>query len=61
MCNPQDLGCDCANPNDTRYYPERLLLFDKHPGGIGIAAQVNTCGSRILKVFCPVISFAVLR
>jgi hypothetical protein len=42
MCNPQDLGCDCANPNDTRYYPERLLLFDKHPGGIGIAAQVNT-------------------
>jgi hypothetical protein len=46
MCNQSDLGCDCANPHDTRYYPERLLVFDKHPGGIGIAAQV-----RLLKMY----------
>lgn len=40
MCNPQDLGCDCVNPHDTRYYPERLLVYDRHPGGIGISVQV---------------------
>jgi hypothetical protein len=42
MCNPSDLGSECANPHDTRYFPERLLLFDRHPGGIGIAAQVHS-------------------
>lgn len=30
----------CDNPYDARYRPERLLLFDRHPGGIGLAAQV---------------------
>ncbi|KAG0570699.1 hypothetical protein KC19_6G181500 [Ceratodon purpureus] len=49
MCNSQDLGCDCANPHDTRYYPERLLLFDKHPGGIGIAAQVRPMFAELLQ------------
>lgn len=43
MCNPSDLGTECANPKDTRYFPERLLVYDRHPGGIGIAAQVPTC------------------
>lgn len=31
----------CDNPYDTRFRPERLLLFDKHPGGIGLVAQVR--------------------
>ncbi|KAF6146865.1 hypothetical protein GIB67_018518 [Kingdonia uniflora] len=30
-----------ANPHDTRYYPERILLYDKHPGGSGISVQVQ--------------------
>lgn len=41
MCNSSDLGSECANPHDTRYIPERILLYDRHPGGIGISAQVN--------------------
>jgi DEAD/DEAH box helicase domain-containing protein len=50
MCNQSDLGCDCANPHDTRYYPERLLVFDKHPGGIGIAAQVEIAEDVLMTV-----------
>ncbi|CAM6036430.1 unnamed protein product [Sphagnum compactum] len=49
MCNQSDLGCDCANPHDTRYYPERLLVFDKHPGGIGIAAQACPMFAELLQ------------
>lgn len=41
LCNGSDLGTECVNPHDTRYFPERLLVFDRHPGGIGIAAQAQ--------------------
>ena len=41
LCNSTDLGAECDNPYDTRFRPERLLLFDKHPGGIGLARQVR--------------------
>ncbi|KAF6140055.1 hypothetical protein GIB67_001796 [Kingdonia uniflora] len=41
LCNSSDLTSECANPHDTRYYPERILLYDKHPGGSGISAQVQ--------------------
>ena len=41
MCNSTDMAAECDNPYDTRFRPERLLLYDKHPGGIGIAAQVR--------------------
>jgi DEAD/DEAH box helicase domain-containing protein len=41
VCNPSDMATECDNPYDTRYRPERLLLFDKQPGGIGLAAQVR--------------------
>lgn len=40
MCNSSDLGTECSHPHDTRYTPERLLLYDQHPGGIGLSAQV---------------------
>lgn len=40
LCNSSDLGTECDNPYDTRFRPERLLVFDKHPGGIGLARQV---------------------
>eukprot|EP00890_Picochlorum_soloecismus_P000885 jgi/Picsp_1/1798/NSC_05266-R1_atp-dependent rna helicase len=41
LCNPEDVGTECDNQYDTRYKPERLLIFDRHPGGIGLcqAAQ----------------------
>ncbi|KAL5214637.1 hypothetical protein ABZP36_003789 [Zizania latifolia] len=30
---------ECANPHETRGIPDRILLYDKHPGGIGIVLQ----------------------
>ncbi|KAK9842388.1 hypothetical protein WJX84_006352, partial [Apatococcus fuscideae] len=39
LCGSTDMGAECDNPYDTRYRPERLLVYDKHPGGIGLAAQ----------------------
>lgn len=42
LCGATDMGAECDNPYDTRYRPERLLVYDKHPGGIGLAAQVGT-------------------
>ncbi|GFY85675.1 UBQ, helicase-c and DEAD-like helicase domain-containing protein [Actinidia rufa] len=43
ICNSSDLASECVNPHDTRYVPERILLYDQHPGGTGISAQVS-CG-----------------
>ena len=42
MCNASDLGTECDNPYDTRFRPERLLVYDKHPGGIGLAKQARS-------------------
>lgn len=41
ICNTLDLAPECANPHDTRYFPERILLYDQHPGGIGVSVQVQ--------------------
>ena len=40
-CNVEDLQAECGAADGTRYRPERLLLYDAHPGGIGISAQVR--------------------
>ncbi|PON82996.1 UBQ, helicase-c and DEAD-like helicase domain-containing protein [Trema orientale] len=41
ICNLSDLAPECANPHDNRYFPERILLYDKHPGGTGVSVQVQ--------------------
>ncbi|KAK3011917.1 hypothetical protein RJ639_013010 [Escallonia herrerae] len=41
ICNSSDLASECINPHDSRYIPERILLYDPHPGGTGISSQVN--------------------
>ncbi|OAY76731.1 ATP-dependent helicase HRQ1 [Ananas comosus] len=48
MCNASDLGTECANPHDARAIPERLLLYDRHPGGIGITLQVQILFGELL-------------
>ena len=40
MANPSDMRAECDNPYSTRYRPERILIYDAHPGGIGLAAKV---------------------
>lgn len=38
LCDRSDIGTDCANPMAERSRPLRIAIFDKRPGGIGIAA-----------------------
>jgi ATP-dependent helicase YprA (DUF1998 family) len=41
LCHPTDVGCECtASTEEAGYQPRRLLLYDRQPGGTGIAAQV---------------------
>ncbi|KAJ4755387.1 ATP-dependent helicase HRQ1 [Rhynchospora pubera] len=47
-CNGSDLGTECANPHDKRVIPERILLYDRHPGGIGFAWQVQALFGELL-------------
>ncbi|RZC61035.1 hypothetical protein C5167_022799 [Papaver somniferum] len=59
QCNSSDMDTECANPHDTRYVPERILLYDQHPGGIGLSAQASaalelvTGGCCSMNVGCP--------
>lgn len=48
ICNSSDLASECVNPHDTRYVPERILLYDQHPGGSGISAQVQPIFTELL-------------
>lgn len=42
-CNLSDLAPECPNPHDARFFPERILLYDQHPGGTGVSKQVSNC------------------
>lgn len=48
ICSTSDLASECVNPHDTRYVPERILLYDSHPGGTGISAQVQPLFTELL-------------
>ena len=49
MCNVADAGVECVNENETRWKPERLLIYDRQPGGTGISAQVQPLFGNILR------------
>ncbi|GBG90630.1 hypothetical protein CBR_g50975 [Chara braunii] len=49
MCNVSDVGTECASPHDTRYFPERILIYDRHPGGIGISSQARVIFAELLQ------------
>ncbi|KAK6795347.1 hypothetical protein RDI58_008800 [Solanum bulbocastanum] len=46
--NSSDLASECVNPYDSRNIPERILLYDPHPGGTGISVQVQHVFSELL-------------
>ncbi|ESW10374.1 hypothetical protein PHAVU_009G203700 [Phaseolus vulgaris] len=48
-CNLSDLAPECPNPHDTRFYPERILIYDQHPGGCGISVQVQPYFTKFLE------------
>ncbi|KAM7279820.1 hypothetical protein ACFE04_006954 [Oxalis oulophora] len=47
-CNYSDLAPECPNPHETRYYPARILLYDKHPGGAGVSIQIQPYFTELL-------------
>ncbi|MBA0714483.1 hypothetical protein Golax_013454 [Gossypium laxum] len=49
-CNLSDLAPECPNPYDSRFFPERILLYDQHPGGTGVSKQVIS--NHISQSFC---------
>uniref|UniRef100_A0A0E0LN37 Helicase C-terminal domain-containing protein n=1 Tax=Oryza punctata TaxID=4537 RepID=A0A0E0LN37_ORYPU len=55
-CNASDLGTECANPHETRGIPDRILLYDKHPGGIGIALQIKSLFGQLLLAALELVS-----
>ncbi|KAF7007606.1 hypothetical protein CFC21_022532 [Triticum aestivum] len=56
MCSASDLGTECVNPHETRGMPERILLYDKHPGGIGLATQVKKLFGELLLAALELVS-----
>lgn len=48
ICNSSDIASECVNPHETRYVPERILLYDPHPGGSGMSAQVQPIFTELL-------------
>lgn len=42
ICGDGDVGAECDNPYSARFRPDRLLLFDRCPGGIGLAYRVGS-------------------
>lgn len=56
MCSASDLGTECVNPHATRGMPERILLYDKHPGGIGIASKVKMLFGELLLAALELVS-----
>ncbi|KFK25179.1 hypothetical protein AALP_AA8G076800 [Arabis alpina] len=48
-CNYSDLAPECPNPQEQGYFPSRILLYDRHPGGTGIAAQIRPFFTELLK------------
>jgi len=39
VVSPSDVCAECDYPYDSRYRPERLLLYDALPGGLGLCAH----------------------
>ncbi|KAG0545730.1 hypothetical protein BDA96_02G387400 [Sorghum bicolor] len=56
MCSASDLGTECANPHETRGIPDRILLYDRHPGGIGIVSQAQMLFGELLLAALELVS-----
>ncbi|GKU95107.1 hypothetical protein SLEP1_g8507 [Rubroshorea leprosula] len=47
-CNSSDLAPECPNPYEARFVPERILLYDQHPGGTGVSKQIQPYFTELL-------------
>ncbi|EOA22920.1 hypothetical protein CARUB_v10003654mg [Capsella rubella] len=47
-CNYSDLAPECPNTKE-QYFPTRILLYDRHPGGTGISAKIRPLFTELLE------------
>ncbi|CAN1796233.1 Uncharacterized ATP-dependent helicase YprA [Linum perenne] len=47
-CNYSDLAPECPHPHGTHYFPERILVYDQHPGGTGVSKQIQPYFTELL-------------
>ena len=36
LCDAEDVDCEHARPHHNRPQPQRILVYDKRPGGVGV-------------------------
>jgi hypothetical protein len=41
VCNVSDVATECDTEHSRRFKPERLLVYDAHPDGLGLSAKVG--------------------
>ncbi|CAN1796235.1 Uncharacterized ATP-dependent helicase YprA [Linum perenne] len=39
---------ECPHPHGTHYFPERILVYDQHPGGTGVSKQIQPYFTELL-------------
>ena len=48
-CDRSDLGTECPSPHQHRARPLRFIVYETHPGGVGIASSAFPLLSSILR------------
>uniref|UniRef100_J3L8W4 Helicase C-terminal domain-containing protein n=1 Tax=Oryza brachyantha TaxID=4533 RepID=J3L8W4_ORYBR len=56
MCSCSDLGTQCAEPEEQSETHDRILLYDRHPGGIGLASQAKLLFGELLVASLELVS-----
>ena len=49
MVNQSDCGAECDDPQRKHYKPTRVLIFDRQPGGVGIAERAAPMFPKLLR------------
>jgi DEAD/DEAH box helicase domain-containing protein len=56
MCDHADLGTECPSPVQIRARPLRFIVYDKHPGGVGIAEAAFKVAGDVMKAALNLVS-----
>jgi len=55
-CSVVDVATECVSPLQKRYSPLRLLLYDRHVGGLGIARAAHPHFGKMLRAAYETVS-----
>ncbi|CAM9165634.1 unnamed protein product [Ectocarpus sp. 6 AP-2014] len=48
LCDAADVDCEHARPHHSRPQPQRILVFDRRPGGVGVSDAMFGCHRGVL-------------